>query len=209
MRWAAATLLFACNFTVQPAGSSGPDGAADAPGDGDVVGDGGLDGPADARADAAPPPDAAFDPATCPAGYATTIAAAPASRYRWIAVNRTWPAHRQDCEDDLVGATHLVVLDSAAEAQQIAAASSSMYYHVGAAQAPNQASVQAGWTTLTGEPVPASMWHAGQPNDSNGSENDQQDRASVNTLDGPLLQDVEASFSTHAVCECDGKPVVP
>lgn len=207
MRWSFALLVTGCGFTLQPAPATtdaDPSGDAprsdasdlDAPRDGQLIPD-------------APPPDAAFDPATCPAGYNQTVTASPRSRYRWIAVNQSWLTQHQDCANDLPGATHLVVLDSIAEAQQIAAASGSVYYQVGAAQAPSQASVQAAWFALTGEPVSASMWHAGQPNDSDGAENGQQDRGSVNTSAGPLIQDVEASFATHAVCECDGKGVAP
>jgi len=203
---AALAALVGCSFTVQ---TTPP--ASDADGPQDTLAPDGepADAPSDAAMVDAPPPDAAFDPVTCPAGYATTIVASPGSRYRWIANNQPWLTHHQDCANDLLGATHLVVFDSAAEAQQIAAASSSMYYQVGAAQAPGQSSVGAGWFAVTGEPVAATLWHPGQPNDGNGSENSQQDRGSVNTLDGPLLQDVDATFATHGVCECDGKPVAP
>jgi len=47
----------------------------------------------------------------------------------------------------------------------------------------------------------------GQPNDTDDAETSQQNRGAVNTAASSLLQDVEATFSTHAVCECDGKPV--
>jgi hypothetical protein len=216
-----AIALGGCSFSV----GASPGGDAVAGHDALGTGDGPTEGPMidaamidaamidaamiDAAIDA-PPIDAAFDPATCPAGYTTTIAAAPQSRYRWITVDRAWLAQHQDCADDLPGATHLAVLDTVAEAQQIAAAAGgATSYQVGAAQAPAQATVLAGWYELTGEPVPAATWQSGQPNDNNGTENGEQNRGSVNASAGPLLQDIDSVFATRAVCECDGKPIAP
>lgn len=213
LRWTFAILLSGCGFTLQPAPATTD---ADTSRDGRVPDAIELDAPGgsiDAAIDAAPIPDAfvppAFDPATCPAGYTATIVASPLSRYRFIMSNQSWVTQHQDCANDLVGATHLVVLDTVAEAQQVNAATSSTSYHVGAAQPPGQANPLAGWLALTGEPVSATVWYPGQPNDNDYAENSQQDRGAVNTGVSSLLQDVEATFSTHAVCECDGKGVAP
>jgi len=167
------------------------------------------DAPSDARIDADAAPDAGFDPATCPASYTTTVTATPGSRYRVIATAQDWGSQRADCEDDLAGATHLVVFDSDAEAQQIAAAVGAINYHVGAVQPAGESGVAVGWVWLTGAPVPSGLWQAGQPNDNDGIEDDEQDRTSVYASVGYALQDVDAPFSTQAVCECDGHPVAP
>ena len=202
-----AIALEGCSFSVGASSSGDAAAGHDGPGNGD----GPTDGVAiDAALIDAPPVDAAFDPATCPAGYTMTIAASPQSRYRWITVDRAWLAQHQDCADDLPGATHLAVLDTVAEAQQIAAAAAgATSYQVGAAQAPAQATVLAGWYELTGEVVPAATWQSGQPNDNDGTENGEQNRGSVNVSAGPLLQDIDLVFATRAVCECDGKPIAP
>ena len=154
-----AIALEGCSFSVGASSSGDAAAGHDGPGNGD----GPTDGVAiDAALIDAPPVDAAFDPATCPAGYTMTIAASPQSRYRWITVDRAWLAQHQDCADDLPGATHLAVLDTVAEAQQIAAAAAgATSYQVGAAQAPAQATVLAGWYELTGEVVPAATWQSG------------------------------------------------
>lgn len=162
---------------------------------------------ADAPPDA--PADAPSFPAACPAAYDITIAAAPSSRYRYITAGHAWLTQHQDCANDLPGATHLVVFDTLAEAQQIAAAATGSSYHAGAAQLPNQAATDAGWFWLTGEPVDAGIWHPGQPNDNAGVENDEQNRGFVNKPDGFGLQDGDNAFQTDAMCECDGKPIDP
>jgi hypothetical protein len=157
------------------------------------------------------PPDAPFDPeAQCPAEYAIALNdVVSTSRYRLIAASLDWPLHQTDCADDLVGATHLVVFEEVLEAQQLGAlVAVPGTFLVGYFQELNQATVGAGWHTLTGDDVAgnSTIWAVGQPNDDGGGENNAQNRGFVGG-GSPLIQDGPASFDAPAVCECDGKPI--
>ncbi|MEO8705822.1 MAG: hypothetical protein ABI867_37675 [Kofleriaceae bacterium] len=159
------------------------------------------------------PIDAPFDPAAqCPGTYDIALVdATSSSRYRVILTTASWPTQAADCANDLAGATHLVVFETVTEAQMLGAATGTpSTYHVGYLQEPNQPTVGAGWHTVIGDDVAgdSAIWATGQPNDNAGVENNQQNFSFVGE-DSLLVQDGPANFPAAAICECDGKPIVP
>jgi hypothetical protein len=176
---------------------------ATAAGDGNSIDTSGGDTPAEAGTEAA-----VFDPTQCPAGYANGgITASPESRYRFIDATDPFAIHYADCNDDLVGWTHLVVLETVQEAQQIRATITSTTYYAGAVQERSASGANVGWLELTGRSVQLQLWQTDQPNDNNsGGEQNEQNLAAADDGSG-LLNDVSGSSSYRAVCECDGHAV--
>jgi hypothetical protein len=164
--------------------------------------DGPTNGAADASIDAA-----VFDPAQCPAGYANNgITASPDSRYRLIDSDAAFATHHVDCNDDKTGWTHLVVLDTVQEAQQIRAIITTRTYYAGVVQPRSSGQPGAGWLLFNGAGMATGLWQSGQPNDNSGSENNEQNFAAADDGTG-LLNDVSGTTSYRGVCECDGKPI--
>jgi len=148
-----------------------------------------------------------FDPAMCPAGYSnTTISASPNTRYKILTSMATLKMQSDLCNADHPGWTHLIVLDTVLEAQQIHSHMNGNFYYVGAVQPPNQASPATGWLQLTGADVSTDLWQQFQPNDNNNSESNEQNFAAVDDSTG-LMNDVNGTFQYQAVCECDGQPI--
>lgn len=151
-----------------------------------------------------------FDVTLCPSDYSnTTITSSPGSRYKIITGQQTFAIQNADCNDDHAGWTHLFVIDSITEAQQIRSHVGQAYY-VGAVQPHDSADVDAGWLSFTGAAVDPTFWQNGQPNDDDQSfnldETNEQNFAAVDDSSG-LLNDVSGAFQYQAVCECDGLPV--
>jgi hypothetical protein len=156
--------------------------------------------------DAMTPP--AFDPALCPADYSnSTVTASPNTRYKIIGDMHTFAMHNADCNDDHAGWTHLLVIDSLDEAQQLRSHVGQPYY-VGAVQPHDSAGADVGWIALTGAAIDPMFWQHDQPNDNDFTpvENNDQNFAAVDDSSG-LLNDVSGAFQYEAVCECDGLPV--
>jgi hypothetical protein len=149
-----------------------------------------------------------FDPALCPADYSnTTITASPNSRYRIIGDIHGFTIQNADCDDDHPGWTHLFVIDSITEAQQIKSHVGQAYY-VGAVQPSGSATADTGWLSFTGAAVDPTFWQSFQPNDNDTTpvENNEQNFGAADDTTG-LLNDVSGSYQYLAVCECDGLPV--
>lgn len=156
--------------------------------------------------DAMIPPQ--FDPTLCPAEYSnSTITASPNSRYRIITEMHTFATQDADCNDDHPGWTHMFVIDSITEAQQIKSHLGQPYY-VGAVQPHDSADADAGWLSFTGTAIDPTFWQTFQPNDNdtNPFEDNEQNFAAADDSSG-LLNDVSGVFQYQAVCECDGLPV--
>lgn len=165
-------------------------------------GDGSADGPSDAPIDAT-----VFDPAQCPTGYANNgITAAPDSRYRLIDSDAPFATHHVDCNDDKIGWTHLVVLDTAQEAQQIRAIITTKAYYAGVVQPKSSGQPGTGWLLFNGVAMSSGLWQGGQPNDIDDSENNEQNFAAADDGSG-LLNDVSGSTGYRGVCECDGTAI--
>jgi len=155
--------------------------------------------------DAMTPPE--FDPALCPVDYTITASASPNSRYKIIPDMHGFVTQNADCDDDHAGWTHLFVIDSITEAQQIESHAGQAYY-VGAVQPHGSAGADVGWLGFTGNAVDPTFWQHDQPNDNDFTpvENDEQNFAAADDTTG-LLNDVSGSFQYQAVCECDGLAV--
>jgi hypothetical protein len=187
-----------CSF--QPAPPTGPGDGADGRVDAGAGGDGRPDAErADAGVDAAPP---------CPPTYAQVGVASPGSRYRVLSVTASFRAQHDACLADRPGSTHLVVLETDAEAAEVGGlVGGGEEFYVGAVQRSSGGGVGDGWVWLTGAAV-AVAWSAGQPNDEAGVENGDQDVASAYPVDGSL-NDVSGDWSYRAACECDGLALDP
>jgi lectin-like protein len=167
-------------------GSGGsPDAPPNSPGDASV------DGAADAAM-----PDASNFPqivAMCmAAGY---DAASNGGYYRLPPSQATWVNGEADCANDVVGATHLIVLSNTEEVQI--------------------ASTEPGWVGLsdritegtfvnvTNETPDQRPWAAGQPDNGGGNE----DCARIQS--NGTLDDDQCGNNRFYACECDGKMPTP
>ncbi len=150
----------------------------------------------DSATDSTLPPDAdpfeAIAAACTAAGY--TPVTGTTSLFRDVPTGASWTAAEADCENDVDGATHLIVLSSQAEVTLMAA--------------------KRGWvglfdndtnlfTSVTGEPNDLRPFAGGQPDNGNGNEN------CVQYKDNNGLDDDQCNNSHRYVCECDGLPRAP
>jgi hypothetical protein len=155
--------------------------------------------------------DAAIDawsPSMCPSSYVIAIGATM-SRYRVIAVSSTFWVQHAACNADLPGQTHLVVLDSMAEADGLmmyASLRGGGAYYAGVVQDPTANTPGQGWINFDGTPVVQSLWSTNQPSDANNSEADHAYQVAYFSRFSPYLSDYNGQ-GLGAICECDGKPV--
>jgi len=154
--------------------------------------------------------DAPFDPSMCPADYSITLASTPQSRYRLIATSATISVQHADCKDDRAGATHLIATQTQNEAIDLgnAVGSSPVRVWVGFAQLLTATTPTADWYMLTGEMVPAAVWDGAEPEDNGGGENGAEQVAFVEPVTHKIRDD-NPTKTYYAMCECDGRPVVP
>ena len=206
MKLIAVIMLAGCGFTPSQGTSDAPASGSDGHGGGS---DAGVIRDAheflDAHVFMDAPAVTPFDPAMCPADYTNnTITASPNTRYKILSDMATVKAQSDECNADHPGWTHLAVLDTVQEAQQIHSHMGGNFYYVGAVQPVSQATPNSGWLQLTGAAVPSAMWQTGQPNDNGGGiETNAQNFAAVDDSSG-LMNDVNGAFQYQAVCECDG-----
>ena len=103
-----------------------------------------------------------FDPAQCPMDYTNnTISASPNTRYKILTDMATLKMQSDECNADHPGWTHLVVLDTVLEAQQIHSHMGGNFYYVGAVQPRGTGDARRGWLQLTGAAVPPELWQVG------------------------------------------------
>jgi hypothetical protein len=187
----------ACGFTPATVESSGADASVPV-----------ADGPDTPVPDATPAIDAGFSVARCPGSYTIAIASKPMSRYRVDLTPRVLTLHRDACNSDALGITHLVVLDDETEAAELQNASGTTNYYVGAIQARDQPTTSAMWFAVTGGELAPSTWQINQPNDNADVENNEQNAAAADSSSG-LLNDIPTNATYYAICECDGLAVDP
>jgi hypothetical protein len=153
--------------------------------------------------DTAPDPDGSATPDADPfeaikaqcmvAGY--TAVTGTTSLFKSVNTNLSWAQAQADCKNDVLGATHLIVMSSQAEVTFMAG--------------------EAGWVGLfdndtnvfqnvTGELNDLRPFDSGQPDDGGGDENCVRMRA-----DNGKLDDDQCDNGHRYVCECDGKPSTP
>jgi hypothetical protein len=148
----------------------------------------------------------AFDTSQCPAMYQT----AQTSAYRAILATAHVSQHHADCADDAPGLTHLVTLETTAEATAVATLiPGDGVFYVGAVQAPGEVDAASGWLAITGGEIPLEVWLPSQPDDFDGIENGVEQ---IGIADAAIatVRDWDAGNGTYpAVCECDGMPIDP
>jgi hypothetical protein len=218
--WLAPLLLAACSFTPASAvldgagpGSDAASAGADAADADAGTGPGAADAPL-TDAPIGPAPDAIVG--LCPIGY-EAVPGLP-SRYRWIEDKRTMGEQHRDCADDLPGQTHLAILDTAGERAVLSALHVGSWTWVGLVQLPGQSSASAGWRWLDDTMLNTTLapWADfpnvnREPNDDEGFglvfETNEENAAVLDAVDG--LVDVRFSNVERAICECDGRGIVP
>jgi hypothetical protein len=142
-------------------------------------------------------PFAATRAACMAAGY--TMEPTTGGLYRVVSTGATWTVAKPDCEDDVVGATHIITLSTDIEVTYDKTAALDGW--IGWIDRPTEGT----WHVLTNE-VPAinysTYWRPGRPDGGN-SEN-----CSVYRSQG--IDDVDCPSQQHPyICECDGLPVLP
>jgi hypothetical protein len=172
----------------------------------------GFQAHAPAGEEAAPVPDAGFDPASCPASY-VALPGQITSRYRLITAGHPAWTQSDACVADLAGATHLVVLETRNELDSVTAlvaapttALAGNAIWVGAVQQTTATLPDAGWLWLDGSAVTG--WGGNEPNDRDQQENQDEQFARIEKTK-LYLQDSAGTGSNGALCECDGKPIAP
>lgn len=137
----------------------------------------------DASVDAAPDATVA-----CPGNYAENV---NGSAYRYVSVVAQWLTAEQDCEDDLAGHTHLVVLDQSNELATVDAISSATFWYGSS----NRINVDT-WRWVTGPTAPDLGNNA--------------DRCARYSPEYNNSNDDECAANSWAyVCECDHVPAMP
>jgi hypothetical protein len=195
MRVAWVALVAGCGF--QTPGRGGTDAAVDA----DVA--------IDAREiDAAI--DGGFDFSTCPASYNLNLGLPGPTRYRLITAGRAAWVHSDDCNNDLQGATHLIVLE---DMNQVIALGNFVNnatgiegndVWIGGVQERGSATPGANWLGFDGAPL-IGAWATNEPNDDRGEDNEEQFVKVERNRS--FFVDIRGDEDNGAVCECDGKPV--
>jgi hypothetical protein len=191
------SLVAGCGFRIS--GSADP-GAMDAdPDTGEAI-DADLDGnPMDAMIDA---PVLASD---CPPTYVAI--GTLVSRYRLISTAADAEAQFTACNG---GGTHLAVVDTQTEANALRQFIDgitnlpSSFVYIGSVQDPTAMTTAGGWISATGA-FNDDFWQNGEPNDTAGIENGDEQFAAIWRLHD-LLADVSNS-KMPALCECDGLAV--
>ena len=153
--------------------------------------------------------DAGFDAARCPATYNADLPGP--SRYRLIPDGHPVWIQNDACVADLPGATHLVVLSSAAELTAISALVSAPpigtagnAVWIGAVQSLTATQMDEGWLGFDGNPMLA-VWGGIEPNDhGDNSEADHEEQFVKIERPHAYLSDAPGTDNLGALCECDG-----
>lgn len=161
------------------------------------------------------PPDAeadvgGFHVTQCPVEY--NLVFAETSRYRLLTAPRPAWDHSETCSQDLVGATHLAVLETPAELAGVThfvdttdGIPQNMMW-VGAVQLPTATAPRDNWFWFDGEMV-TTGWGGVEPNDVGGDESDHEEQFVRIERSRAWLVDAMGNLGYGALCECDGKPV--
>jgi hypothetical protein len=164
--------------------------------------DGGIDGGSDG------PGDAAFDVSMCPPDYSLLLW--PGSKFRHFdSLGQAWEVS-DHCNDDLAGATHLAVADSAEKLSALHGAltmRSRTRWWIGGVQSITATGLLDEWYWVTGEPVDPMLWNPTQPNDGDNNEAGHTEQFMVLEETRIGLVDYGGNNTAEGLCECDGRPV--
>lgn len=204
---AASAMLGACDFPTPSAGYACETTADCDPGrvcttGYCVVGREAVDGPLGQGQDAAPesgadaappPPDADPFPAIAQQCQAVGYTLVAGGYYRSVGSGQPWLGAQADCANDVPGATHLIVLSTAAEVAYMQAQRG----WIGLSDRVTEGT----FVTVTGETGDLRPWESGQPDNGSGSED------CVQMKQG--LDDDQCNNDHRYVCECDGRASTP
>lgn len=131
--------------------------------------------------------------------------------YRVLTTAGTAIAHGDACAADAPGATHLAVVNDAAELATLAAAIAALELPhnsvwLGGVQASDAQTPDSGWLALDGAPL-ISAWGGAEPNDSDRDEDDHREQFARLERGRGYLGDSRVTDGNGAVCECDGQPI--
>jgi hypothetical protein len=188
MRVAWIALVAGCGFETPAARDVQPDAEPDAA----------VDAPIDSFADA------------CPSSY--NVALPGPTKYRLILGGAAAWVHSDDCDDDLPGATHLVVLETMVELVSVGALLDTFTgiandrIWIGGVQQRPAALPADNWLGFDGMPL-LSGWTTGEPNDDTVEDGGEQFVRIERSR--RYFSDIEGVDPAGALCECDGKSVAP
>ena len=155
-----------------------------------------IDAATDAAIDAPPDAPPTIDARTCPTGYAPLPGAPATSKYRLFgntATGTSFGAAKGRCDSD---GTHLVIVETAAEAAAIGAAiqldPTSPYYWEGITDEDTENT----WVTIEGGAATYLPWDPGQPNGGRSS------NCALFDAQGHLY-DFDCNGVEAFACECD------
>jgi hypothetical protein len=164
-------------------------------------------------APSADPGDGPFDLALCPESYNATLPGP--SRYRLISASGSASNQIDACDQDLPGATHLVILETMPEFTSVkgfvdgfadnAIAHNAVW--IGGVQQRSALLPGQGWLGFDGAPLLVA-WDPDthEPNDGGGLE-DRGEQFVFYEHNRKGLADVPGNMNSGALCECDGKPI--
>lgn len=153
--------------------------------------DGGMDGMPDVIPDA---DQFEAQKQMCMAAGYTAVPAANNRLYRRVVTAMPWVNAEADCADDVVGATHLVVISDTVENDFIKT-------ELGWVGLSDRVTENA-FVTVNGEMNDFRVWAPGRPDGGN-----DENCVSMKTTAG--LDDNDCPNGQAYTCECDGKPAVP
>ncbi len=134
----------------------------------------------------------------CPSDYTFQLAADPTSYYRPSTSPISWSTASQVCASSADSNTHLVVIDSEAERQQLTAMFTDRPLWIGLTDLGSEGAFH--WVTAEGAPVPADgvpPWDVGQPAA-------EFQAADCVYIGGDGYNDINCTnFEAQFVCECD------
>jgi hypothetical protein len=154
-------------------------------------------------------PGSGFDYALCPASYNVQLPGP--SRYRLLPAGHPAWEQSDTCNQDLPGATHLVVLETLPELLSVSAfvdnpvtitAANAVW--IGGVQLRSAVLPGDGWLSFDGTSL-IDAWKPGEPND--GTVEDHGEQFVFLERGQRYLADKPGTTSSGALCECDGKPV--
>lgn len=124
--------------------------------------------------------------------------------YRLETTARTWLEAEHTCEADLIGGTHLVVLDDDAERAAVAALAQALPGDtwVGIVRDPGGTAPWP-WRYVTGGAATYAPFEGSEPNNMSGDQ-----YTVVLRKSSRFLYDYGVGNLVYAVCECDGRPPV-
>jgi Lectin C-type domain len=157
--------------------------------------------------DVAAPPDARVDagvPSNCPIGYVKGTGVNASHCYRLVTIGQKWQNAEQDCENDLPGASHLIVIDNEDEYQALQSNLNGTLW-AGASDRVTEGT----FLNVTGTAFEPEHWFPGQPDDFNDGPGGMPEDCVLVDVTNNGIEDVNCNNTHGYVCEIDGIAPAP